>query len=96
MESEIVNNLLYESMDVWRRLSGNRVVRYRCFKIHPQGRFCVQSADSYFSPLSESDRVNSDRQFLELFIESAPEIRSETFPSLDEAIAAHDREFSGQ
>lgn len=94
MAAEIMNNRLYESLDVWRRLGDNRVLRYRCFKIHPSGRYCVQSSDSYHIPLSESDRLNSDRQFLELLIETAPETRSETFPSLDEAIASHDRKFS--
>jgi hypothetical protein len=47
-------------------------------------------------PLNESQLAQSDRQFLELLIEEAPEARAETYPTLEEAISMHDREFGNQ
>jgi hypothetical protein len=41
-------------------------------------------------------RTQSDRQFLELLIEEVPEARAETYPTLEEAIRMHDREFANQ
>jgi hypothetical protein len=36
----------------------------------------------------------SDRQFQELLIEQAPDERTATFSTLEEAIAEHDRDFA--
>jgi hypothetical protein len=83
---------LYKSIDIWRR-KGGAVVRYRCFHILPDNLYCVQSADSYRPPFGDVSIMQHDKQFLELLVEEAPELRSAGFPSLTEAIAAFDREF---
>jgi hypothetical protein len=87
--------MLYKTIDVWKRSDGV-AVRYRCFELIPGGQFCVQSADFY--PLS-SDRAKDyflERQLAELFLEQAPNDRSGTFETLEEAIAFHDREFGSE
>jgi hypothetical protein len=84
--------MLYKAIDVWKRES-NRAIRYRCFELVPDGTFCVQSADFY--PLTPEKTKGDflERQFVELFIEQAPEERSKAFQTLEDAIAWHDREF---
>jgi hypothetical protein len=84
---------LYRAIDVWRRRP-NGAVRYRCFEVLPGGRFCVQSADFFSLPFDNQRSDFSDRQFQELLIEQAPEERTATFSTLEEAIAEHDRDFA--
>ena len=84
---------MYKSIDVWKRLDGKTLVRYRCFQILTSNRFCVQSADFYHLPLDEVQLAQFDHQFLELLCEEAPEIRAETYATLEEAINVHDLEF---
>ncbi len=69
------------------------MVRYRCFKILTPERYCVQSADFYRLPIRPEQVANLDKQFLELVVEQAPNVRTQTYPSLEQAIAAHDEEF---
>jgi hypothetical protein len=88
-----VENEYYQAIDVWKRLEDGRLVRYRCFRIVSTGRYCVQSADYYNLPLNAEEDRKFDRQFKELLIEQAPEYRSETCATLEEAIFSHDREF---
>ncbi len=84
----------YLPIEVWSRLGDQRLVRYRCFQIQPDGSFCVQSADFFTRP-AEPDRLKeSDLQFLDLFLEQAPDERSEVFGSLEEAIEHHEKEFA--
>jgi hypothetical protein len=66
-------------------------MRYRCFEIISTGKFCVQSADFY-----RSKNVDAflDKQFIELLSEEAPELRSKTFDTIEEAIEWHNQEFS--
>jgi hypothetical protein len=87
---------MYKSIDIWKRLDGKTLVRYRCFEILASNRFCVQSSDYYHLPLDVSQLAQSDRQFLELLIEEAPEARAETYLTLEEAIRMHDLEFGNQ
>jgi hypothetical protein len=83
--------MLYRSIDVWKRYAGH-AVRYRCFEILPVKKFCVQSADYY--RLEDAGRKDDlDRQFIELFLEQAPEERSKVFNTIEEAIEWHDWEF---
>jgi hypothetical protein len=83
---------LYETFDVWRRVSETELVRYRCFKAVSSGRYSVQSSDHYHMPWPKQDAY-LDRQYLELLAEQAPDERSGSFDSLEEAINAHDRDF---
>ena len=84
---------LFKAIDVWRRLDG-RTVRYRCFQVIPGGGFCVQSADFYRLPIDAQQAHRLDEQFVDLLIGQAPDQRDLTFPSLEEAIAHHDQEFT--
>ena len=91
-----MSTAMYKSIDIWKRLDGKTLVRYRCFEILTSNRFCVQSSDYYYLPLDAPQLARSDRQFLELLIGEAPEVRTETYPTLEEAIRMHDLEFGNQ
>lgn len=86
--------MLYREINVWKRLLDGRILRYRCFELLPSGGYCVQSADFCDAKSAGANQAYCDQQFAELLIEEAPENRSGVYPSLLEAIAAHDREFS--
>lgn len=85
--------MLYKSLDVWKR-TGAGLTRYRCFETVPGRRYCVQSADMYPYPAGAANEGSwLEKQFLELLSEEAPDERSGTFATLEEAIAAHEAEF---
>jgi len=85
--------ILYQQIDVWKRRGGGRLCRYRCLRLEPEGTYVVQSADSLSIPLDLAVVDILDAQFHQLLAEEAPEERSQTYATLGEAIAAHDREF---
>jgi hypothetical protein len=85
---------LFEAIDVWRRLSVARVVRYRCFRDVSSGRYSVQSADFYKRPFDVQHAAHVERQYVELMAEQAPDERAGSFESIEAAIEAHDRDFS--
>jgi hypothetical protein len=84
---------LYQSVDVWKRISKTRAVRYRCFRELSSGRFSVQSADFYNLPLDPKQAANLEKQYMELFAEQDPDERAGNFDSLEAAIEAHDKDF---
>src|SRR5215472_6771855 len=84
---------MFRSIDVWKILNAQTLVRYRCFQLLTNNRYCVQSADFYTLPLDESRVRSLEAQFVELLIEQRPDERTDTFASLQEAIAHHDEEF---
>jgi len=53
----------------------------------------VQSADFYRLPLDTKQLANLDSQFMQLFLEQAPSNRTTEHQTLEEAIAAHDKDF---
>lgn len=74
--------------------NGSCLTRYRCFETLPEGRYCVQSADFYPQPAKEPKQDSwLERQFLELLAEQAPDERTSTFATVEEAIAAHESDF---
>lgn len=77
---------LFRSIDVWKRLSDNCMVRYRCFQILPDGGYCVQSEDYYYLPLESKQIQSLDENFLQLLIEYDPDQRRTTYSTLEEAI----------
>jgi len=88
-------SVLFKTIDVWKRVDGGGAIRYRCFELIPEGRFCVQSADFYRPGHDDQSTESLDKQFRELFLEQSPDERAQrTFASLEEAIANHDEEFS--
>ena len=84
-----MNSKLYKSIDVWERQGEDCAIRYRCFEILGESKFCVQSVDYYFLPFSEEQRLQLEKQFVELIIEQAPDDRSGFAPTLEEAIAKY-------
>ena len=84
---------LYRVIDVWKRSGENSAIRYRCFESLTSKRYCVQSADFYRLPLDQKQVSSLDAQFVELFVEQDPSARNAEYPTLEEAIAAHDKEF---
>jgi len=85
---------LYKEISVWKRVDEKTVLRYRCFQVLPDEKYCVQSADYYSLPLDKTQTNYLSEQFVELLIEERPEIRAEKlYGSLQEAIFAHDKSF---
>ena len=84
---------MLKAIDVWKRLPNDRAVRYRCFEVLPAGGFCVQSADFFALPIGDAQLRFSEKQFLELLIEESPVDRCVVYPTLHEAIEAHERDF---
>jgi hypothetical protein len=84
---------LYKLINVFRRISDEKAVVYRCFELIPEGGFVVQSADWLNLPVNPETMKHHERQLWELFCEVAPEERSRPFASIEEAIAAFDAEF---
>lgn len=84
---------IYERIDVWIRDPRARV--YRCFRVHPDGRYVVQSCD-FVDPLVKARLASFEEQLAELFLEEPPDERSTSFPSLEEAIRNHDMEFGNE
>lgn len=84
---------LYKLINVFRRISGEEAVIYRCFELIPGRGFVVQSADRINLPVSMDDMRYQERQLWELFCEEAPDQRSVPHASIEEAIAAFDAEF---
>ena len=87
-------NNLYVEFRVWRRNNDGAATLYRCFSDLNERKFAVQSADFFRLPIDERQIFNLERQFLELFIEMDPTERCQWFDSLEQAITAHDLEFS--
>lgn len=85
-------SMLYRAFDVWKR-TGSDLIRYRCFEVLPGNRFCVQSADFYSEMDQPAQNAFLDRQFKELLSEQSPDLRSGSFATIEEAIAAHDAAF---
>lgn len=84
---------MLKAIDVWKRLPNGRVVRYRCFEVLGSGGYCVQSADFFAFPIDDAQLRFSEKQFLELLIEEAPMERCPVYPTLKEAIDAHEHDF---
>lgn len=85
---------LYKRIDVWVRIEVDQVAVYRCFEALSAGGYCVQSKDFFHLPLEKEDILMMEENFLDLLVEEDPAERSGIFPTLEEAIAQHEREFS--
>lgn len=84
---------MYRAINVWKKLNETTAVCYRCFENLTNGKFCVQSADFFNLPIDETVSNQLDRQFIELFLDEYPDVRSDAYTSLEEAIRVHDLEF---
>jgi len=83
----------YIPIDVWQHHSDDVLVCYRCFRITPGDRFCVQSAEIFYAPIARKAIDDSNLQFIELLSEERPDIRSPSFDSVQAAIEHHIAEF---
>lgn len=85
---------LFKEVAVWKRLSDTSAVRYRCINDLRTNQYAVQSADFFRHPLNGEQFRSFEMQFAELFIEVSAHERCKWYDSLEEAINAHDQEFS--
>jgi hypothetical protein len=85
---------MYRSIGIWRQISSEEGGRYSCFEDLELGKFCVQSADFFRLPVNNETIMRADKQFVELFLEIDPRERCSWYTTLQEAIAAHEKEFS--
>lgn len=83
----------YIPIDVWQHHSDGVLVCYRCFRVIPDDRFCIQSADIFHAPVSRNALDDSKGQFFELLGEEKPDERSPTFDTIEQAIENHLLEF---
>jgi hypothetical protein len=83
---------LYLEIPVWKRLGNGRAVKYNCLKDLSSARYIVQSSD-FYDVDGPNDAEQFAKQFVELFAELPAEEREGWRSSLEEAIAAHDKEF---
>lgn len=86
-------NDLFIEIPVWKRLDSKRAVKFNCIKNAASGKYNVQSADFYYAKEAIKER-EFQQQFVDLFIELPPEERVDWYNSIEEAIAAHEREFA--
>jgi hypothetical protein len=86
--------VLYQELTVWKRIDQGTAVRYRCLRSCATKKYSVQSADFYRLPLDQRQMLAFQTQFIELFCETDPAERSGDFDSVEDAIAAHEREFA--
>jgi hypothetical protein len=82
---------LFEQINIWHRIDDSESVCYRCFRLLPDGGYCVQSAD-FFRP-NEIAIQDFDRQQVELFLDQSPDERSGLWSTLDEAIRKFQKDF---
>ncbi len=88
------DNHLYKEINVWKRVDDNVLLKYRCFQVLPEGKYCVQNADFYRLPLDKIDSDDFNNQYLELLAQDSPlERGGKLYDSLEEAVSAHDADF---
>jgi ferritin-like protein len=85
---------MLKAIDIWKKIDDTAAIRYRCFERLADGQFCVQSADYYYLPLRQDQVKALEQQFIELFIEDAPDQRSPMYTTIEAAIAEYDLEFA--
>lgn len=83
----------YRQHFVWKRVSADRALCYRCFESLDTGLFHIQSSDMHYLPPDAEASRQFDTQALELFLQADPADRSKGFPSLKQAIEAHESLF---
>ena len=93
MGTNRIDKKIYRLIDVWERNSDECAVRYRCFEVLGTNKYCVQSADFFSIPITDSQLFDFNEQFLELFLEAPPDKRAGVYSTLEEAIQKHKEEF---
>ncbi|AMC33234.1 hypothetical protein [Janthinobacterium sp. B9-8] len=85
---------LFESIVLWKNVNETTAIKYCCLKDISLNKFAVQSADFFHLPVDENQLKKSEKQFIELFIETNPLNRCDWFFTLNEAVNQFDNDFS--
>jgi len=91
------NSYLFKEISVWKRIDDDHLIRYRCFQVLPGNRYVVKSSHDYRYPLEVDDRQFKLAEFYfvdSLFQDALLEVINDTYETLEEAIAAHEEDFS--
>lgn len=84
---------LFLAIDVWRQIDENQAICYKCFQKLGKEAYYVQSADFYHLPEVDTFKKELEKQNIELFIEGDLDDEKRFFPTLEEAIEAHIKNF---
>jgi hypothetical protein len=88
------NRRLFVEVNVWREIDESKLVVYRCLQVLPQNGYVVKAADYYHGPLTLDQVRERDFYFVDSMFDGGLELAaSETYPTLEEAIARFDEEF---
>lgn len=93
MDSNRLNNKLYRAFDIWKKQDDNCAIRYRCYEIVGENKYCVQSGDYFRLPIEQNQIDVLEKQYIELFIECPPEERDGLYSTIEEAIDMHEKDF---
>jgi hypothetical protein len=85
---------LFKEISVWRRVSDNTLLQYRCLQVIPDAGYFVKSSHFYREPIDREQIYQAQFYFVDgMFGDALLEITKETFDTLEEAIAQHDKDF---
>jgi hypothetical protein len=87
---------MFEKLEIWKRCDQDVAVRFQCLRRTKDNAYAVQNADFIRLESYELGLRASDIMFIELFLDDDPESRCQWFPSLEEAISAHEADFSNR
>jgi len=92
---------LFRSIPVWHRVSSESAVLYECLESLTTRSFAVSVATAVRLPLDGPHVTIPTPSFVERFIEhddalAEPDEQTQWFPTLNEAIEAHRRDFDDQ
>ena len=88
---------LFKEISVWKRIDDDTLIRYRCLQVLPDDRYVVKSSHFYRHPMKLADEQLKQAEFYfidSMFQDGLLEITNDTYETLEEAIAAHDEDFS--
>lgn len=89
-----IKHKYFRKIDVWKRIDAKSLVCFRCYELLGEGRFYVQSSDYFYLPISRGQVELSESQQIELFLEESLTERAISYPTLQDAISAHELELN--
>jgi len=85
---------IYKEHLIWKRIDREETaIRFNCFEILGENKFCVQGVDYFSLPVDDAQIRGFNNQYIELFIEDSPENRSDLYDTLEDAIIFYERKF---
>lgn len=84
---------LFKEIRIWKRTGKNEATRYNCFQRLTDNKVFVQSADSFRLQINRKHVQDMEDQLAELFVEDSPDMRSDPYDSVAEAIAGFEQNF---